>query len=85
MSDPLRDHAANKREQKRERVRSEYTPLVVWVKCPENERDVDVLNYIQRELGELPYLTVATKHAPYDYAESGVLRAEDADGNGGDE
>ena len=79
MSDPFRDAAARKRSDKREKIRQEYTPIVLWVKTP--GRTQDVINYTEKTLKELPAVTVATKNTPYKYAKDGVLREENADGN----
>jgi hypothetical protein len=80
MSDPLKDYTARKRQQEKESVRKSHTPIVLWVES--DIRSQQVINYLHEELEALPGIEVATNNAPYKYAASGVLREEEADGNG---
>lgn len=81
MSDPFRDHMANKRSEKREKIREEYTPLVIWVKAPEGKRAKDIYSWITEKINSMPFVTAATSNVPYKYATDGAIREEKADGN----
>jgi len=81
MSDPFRDHMAQKRSKKKEKVRDEYTPLVVWVKVPDGKRVQELLSYVEDTVDSIPFVDVATKHRPYWFASDGTNREENADGN----
>lgn len=81
MADPFREHAADKKAKRREKIRDTHTPIVLWVKPPDGEGAGDVRKKLKEYVNEdLPYVTAATYPEPYGYAESGVLREEDADG-----
>lgn len=82
MSDPFRDAAARKRASNRDRIRHEYTPIVLWVKAPGGERVHEARKWAQEKLDQCPYTHVATSHEPYWFATDGTNRIEDAESGG---
>lgn len=81
MSDPAKDHMARKRKEKREKIREEYTPIVIWIRVPDGKSVNRIRKWIQEKLSDLPFVSVATTNVPYTYATDGVLRKKDVDKN----
>lgn len=82
MSDPFRDAAAKKRSRRKEKVRETHTPIVLWVKTPEDKDAREIRKWLHEQVNSLPYVRANSKDAPYPYATDGCLREEDADGGG---